>query len=214
MGRSLRLLNLALAVVAVLIATALAKTWVSPAASIPDRPVPKLSQEATPLAFAPLARPPLAQFDVIVEKNPFKQPPLVPPPRIGLQKPALPPAPLPTLVGTILVDEERRAIISDKGKQGIYAVSQEVAGGVIIEIKEDRIMYKRGDESVDIFLKTAIETVPSTGGHPVVSPSPVLPLPTAPPSVKASPFEKQMFKQEQRTQKQQEKMLRKQFKSR
>ena len=211
MGRPLRLLNLTLGVVAVLIATALAKTWISPASSITDRPVPKLSQEATSLAFVPLARPPQAQFDVIVEKNPFKQPPPMPPQRIGLQ-PVPPPAPLPTLVGTILVDEERRAIVSDKGKQEIYAVNQEVAGGVITEIREDRIMYKRGDESVGIFLKTAIETVPSPGGQAIVPAAPVLmpPLPTA----KPDKLEKQMLKQEQKAQKQQQKLFRQQSKNR
>ena len=213
MGRPLRLLNLTLGVVAVLIAIALAKTWVSPAASIPDRPVPKLSQEATPLAFVPLARPPLAQFDVIVEKNPFKQPPPIPQ-RIGLQKPVPPPVPLPTLVGTVLVDEERRAMLSDKGKQEIYAVNQEVAGGVITEIKEDRVMYKRGDESVEIFLKTAIETVPSPGGQAVApAASALMPsLPLAPPG-KLDKLEQGQQKMEKKAEKQQKKAMGKQSKN-
>jgi len=209
MGRPLRLLNLTLGVVAVLIATALAKTWVSPAVSNTDRPVPKLSQEATALAFVPPARPPQAQFDVIVEKNPFKQPPPMPPQRLGLQ-PAPPPVPLPTLVGTVLVDEERRAVLSDKGKQEIYAVNQEVAGGVITEIRDDRIMYKRGDESVEIFLKVAIETVSSAGGKAVAPAAPVL---MPPPAAKADKIERQMFRQEQKAQKQQDKMIRKQSKN-
>jgi len=210
MGRPLRLLNLTLAVVAVLIATALATTWVSPGASIPDRPVPKLSQEATSLAFVPLPRPPLPQFDVIVEKNPFKQPPPMPPQRIGLQ-PVPPPAPLPTLVGTVLVDEERRAMLSDKGKQEIYAVNQEVAGGVITEIRDDRIMYKRGDESVEIFLKVAIETVPSAGGKAVAPAAPALMAPL--PGAKLDKLEKEMLKQQQKAVKQQEKAMRKQSKN-
>jgi type II secretory pathway component PulC len=210
MGRPLRLLNLTLGVVAVLIATALAKTWISPAVSITDRPVPKLSQEATSLAFVPLARPPLPQFDVIVEKNPFKQPPPMPPQRIGLQ-PVPPPAPLPTLVGTVLVDEERRAMLSDKGKQEIYAVNQEVAGGVITEIRDDRIMYKRGDESVEIFLKVAIETVPSSSGKALVPTAPALMAPL--PGAKLDKLEKGMLKQQQKAQKQQGKVLRQQPKN-
>ncbi|MBI3779465.1 MAG: hypothetical protein HY278_00105 [candidate division NC10 bacterium] len=213
MGRPLRLLNLTLAAVAVLIATALAKTWVPSGASIADRPMPKLSQEATPLAFVPLPRPPLAQFDVIMEKNPFKQPPPILPQRLGLQQPVPAPVPLPTLVGTILVDEERRAIVSDKDKQQIYAVNQEVAGGVITEIREDRIMYKRGGESVEIFLKTAIETVLShTSGQPIAPAAPAL-MPTLP-TAKPDKIERQMYKQEQKAVKQQEKTMRKQFKNR
>lgn len=211
MGRPLRLLNLTLGVVAVLIATALAKTWISPAVSITDRPVPKLSQEATSLAFVPLARPPLPQFDVIVEKNPFKQPPPMPPQRIGLQ-PVPPPVPLPTLVGTVLVDEERRAMLSDKGKQEIYAVNQEVAGGVITEIRDDRIMYKRGDESVEIFLKVAIETVPSAGGKAVAPAAPALmpPLPMA----KPDKLEQERQKMEKKLGKEQQKLMREQSKTR
>ena len=217
MGRPLRLLNLTLGVVAGLIATALAKTWISPAVSITDRPVPKLSQEATSLVFVPLARPPLPQFDVIVEKNPFKQPPPMPPQRIGLQ-PVPPPAPLPTLVGTVLVDEERRAMLSDKGKADIYSVNQEVAGGTITAIKEDRIMYKRGDESVEIFLKTAIETVPSPGGQATAPAAPAAPalmpsLPVAPPG-KLDKLEQGRQKTEKKLQKQQQKAMRQQSKNR
>ena len=223
MGGPLRLLNLTLGVVAVLMATALAKTWVSPAASIPDRPGPKLSQEATPLAFVQTPRPPLAQFDVLLEKNPFKQPPPLPPQRGVPGRPAPPPPPLPALIGTILVDEERRAIVSDKGKQEIYAVNQEVAGGVITEIREDRIMYKRGDESVEIFLRTAIKTVSS----PMLSPSgqaivPAAPAFMPPPPIvnpdkleqERSKLDKKLQREQQKLDRRQQELLRKQSKNR
>jgi type II secretory pathway component PulC len=188
MGRPLRLLNLTLGLVAVLIAAALAKTWVSPTVGpIPASPVSKPSQETAALAFAPTTRPPLSHFDVLLEKNPFKQPPPPPAPRVGLPKPAPPSPPLPALIGTILVDDKRQAILSEKGKADIYSVNQEAAGGVITEISEERIIFKRGEESVKIFLKGAIETVPSSGGQAVTPPPPVLPLPTAPPGVVSVP---------------------------
>lgn len=154
MRRPLRLLNIILGVVAVLIAAAVAKTWVSPVAPVPNSTVTKPLQEAEALAYSPTARPPLAQFDVLLEKNPFKQPP---PMAVRPPVPSPPPPPLPTLVGTILVDHERRAILSDKGKANIYTIGQEVAGGVITEIKEDRIIFKRGDTTREIILKAAIE---------------------------------------------------------
>lgn len=154
MLRPLRLLNLLLGLVAALIGVALAKTWVVPAAPVVNPGVAKPSQEAEALAYNPVARPPLTQFEVLLEKNPFKQPP--PRPVGSSGPPPPPPIPPPSLVGTMLVDHERKAILSDRGKANIYSVGQEVAGGVIVDIKEDRIIYKRGDTTQEIVLKGAI----------------------------------------------------------
>ncbi|MCZ7626450.1 MAG: hypothetical protein M5R38_12295 [Candidatus Methylomirabilis sp.] len=80
---------------------------------------------------------------------------------------------MPTLVGTILVDHERKAILNDRGKANIYAIGQEVAGGTISEIREDRIIYKRGDTAREIILKAAIE--PAAPASPAVkAPEPVV----------------------------------------
>jgi len=165
-------LNLLLGLVAALIAAAVAKTWVSPAALVPSSTTAMTSQDTEVLTYNPIARPPLAQFDVLLEKNPFKQPPPMPvtPSR------SAPPQPLPALVGTILVDSDRRAIVSDKGKANIYAAGQTVAGGVITEIKEDRILLKRGDETLEIMLKAAFKSAPPAAQE-ASSPSPPVPVP-------------------------------------
>jgi len=186
--RPLRLLNLILGLVAALIAVAVAKAWVSPVAPVSNSAVTKPLQEAEALAYNPTARPPLTQFDGLLEKNPFKQPPPMPVRPLGASPP---PPPLPTLVGTILVDHERRAILSDKGKANIYTIGQEVAGGVITEIKEDRIIFKRGDTTQEITLKAAIQapaTAPAQASTPVAeqaatpTPSPgELPVPSGVP---------------------------------
>jgi hypothetical protein len=165
-------LNLILGLVAALIAAAVAKTWVSPAALVPSSTTAMTSQDTEVLTYNPIARPPLAQFDVLLEKNPFKQPPPMPvTPSRSAQ-----PQPLPALVGTILVDSDRRAILSDKGKANIYVAGQTVAGGVITEIKEDRILLKRGDETLEIILKAAIKSAPPAA-HEASSPSPPVPVP-------------------------------------
>ena len=186
MGRPLRLLNLTLGLVAVLIAGAMAKTWVAPATSIPSSSAAKPSQELAAVAFSRPARPPLARYDLLVEKNPFKQPPPAPPGRPGLIPP---PRPLPILSGTILVGDEWRAILSDKGKAQIYAIGQEVAGGVITAIKEDRVVLKRGDESVEVPLKAAIEAGHAPSGAAPVPTSPALAIPSlvAPPTGEVFP---------------------------
>ncbi|MBI2883500.1 MAG: hypothetical protein HYY11_06295 [Candidatus Methylomirabilis oxyfera] len=161
MLRPLRLLNLLLGLVAALIGVALAKTWVSPGAPIPSPAATKPSPEGEALAYNPTARPPLTQFEILLEKNPFKQPPLRPAGPPGPPPP--PPIPLPTLAGTMLVDHERKAILSDRGKAAIYSVGQAVAGGVIVDIKEDRILFKRGDTTQEIMLKAAIAPAAATG---------------------------------------------------
>lgn len=159
MRRPLRLLNLVLGLVAALIAAAVVKTWVSPVARILSSPTAMTSQdtEALALAYTPTARPPVNQFDVLLDKNPFKQPP---PLASRPGPPPPPPIPPPTLVGTMLVDHERRAILTDRGKSDIYSIGQAVAGGVVSEIKEDRILLKRGDETLEIMLKAAIKSAP------------------------------------------------------
>ncbi len=168
MLRPLRLLNLLLGLVTALIGVALVKTWVAPVAPAVNPGVTKPSQEAEALAYNPVARPPLAQFEVLLEKNPFKQPPPRP---VGLPgHPPPPPIPLPSLVGTMLVDHERKAILSDRGKASIYSVGQEVAGGVIVDIKEDRIIYKRGDTTQEIILKGAITSSAATAAPPTEGP--------------------------------------------
>lgn len=164
MLRPLRLLNLLLGLVAALIGVALTKTWISPVAPILSQAVTKPSQEAEALAYNPVARPPLTQFEVLLEKNPFRQPP--PRPAGPAGPPPPPPIPLPSLVGTMLVDHERKAILSDRGKASIYSVGQEVAGGVIVDIKEDRITFRRGDTTEEIMLKAAIAPAAATAIPP------------------------------------------------
>ncbi len=223
MGRPLRLLNLTLGLVAVLIAGAMAKTWVAPAMSISRPSVERPSQELAAVAYSRPARPPLARYDLLVERNLFKQPPAAPPGRPGATPP---PRPLPTLSGTILVGDEWRAILSDKGKAQIYAIGQEVAGGVITAIKEDRVVLKRGDESVEVPLKAAIETgpgLPAAASVPtapgvatpsLLGPAPGGAFPGAAPAGQIDAGGKQGRKAENKGQKQQQKLQRQQSRAR
>lgn len=160
-GKPLRLLNIALGLVVVLIGGAMAKSWVSSVAPPLSVTAPKPLPETGTLAWSSPARPPLAQFDVLLEKNPFKQPPPQPVGPPGPPPP--PPLPPPTLVGTMLVDHERKAILSDRGKANIYSVGQEVAGGTVTDIREDRVLYKRGDAVSEITLKAPIQ--PGAASH-------------------------------------------------
>jgi hypothetical protein len=180
----LRLLNFALGLVAVMIAAALAKAWVAPAPSVSSSPASKSSHEAAAVSFHRPARPPIGQFDVLFERNPFRQPapPRAMPP--GMVPPAPPPPPLPTLVGTIFVDDERRAILTEKGKGNIYSVGQDVAGGKLTAIKEDRVLFKRGEVESEITLKAPIKpgaTAPRSAPAPAGLPPRPQAVPPPPP---------------------------------
>lgn len=224
MGKPLRLTNLALGLVALSLAGALAKSWVAPAAPVTSPSVEKPSPEQAAMAFNRPARPPLSQFDLLLEKNPMKQPPPAGAP--GATSSLPPPVPLPALVGTVLVDDERRAILSEKGKSHIYTIGQEVAGGVVARIEEDRIVLKRGNSDVEIPLKAAIEAAPTPQGQALVpaAPSVVAPSPIAPPIAVTIPgatrqdrpdqAEKKMRSQAKQEMKQQQKLFRGQFKTR
>ncbi|MCI0407780.1 MAG: hypothetical protein L0191_04300 [Acidobacteria bacterium] len=236
MGKPLRLLNLTLGLVVVLIAGALAKTWVAPAPSTPGTSASKSTHEPVAAAFSRTARPPLEHFDLLLDRNPFKQPP-PPPPARSAQNRATPPRPLPILSGTILVGDDWRAIVSDKGKAEIYAIGQEVGGGLIVEIKEEWILLKREDATVKVLLKAAIEPgrPPSLQAVPA-QPGSVAPSSILPPAVQAAPWagptpppmdrsererreqekkaEKERRKQEKKAEKEQRKQLRKQQKRR
>ena len=221
MGKPLRLLNLTLGLVAALIAGALAKTWVAPTASTSGPPVSKPTHESVAVAFSRPARPPLEQFDSLLEKNPFKQPPPTPIVRPG-STPIPPPRPLPTLSGTMLVGDDWRAVVSDKGKAEIYTIGQEVGGGVITEIKEDRILLKRGDTTVEVLLKAVIEPARPPSGQAVpAQPASIAPPPIPPPTFGAVPgagpvnpptekFNKESRRQEKKAAREQLKLFRRQ----
>jgi hypothetical protein len=94
----------------------------------------------------------------------------------------------------MLVDHERKAILNDRGKANIYAVGQEVAGGTVTDIREDRVFYKRGDAVSEITLKAPIQPgaasrqrtpiIPSAGRVPAPL---IVPLPLPPGTVEGAP---------------------------
>ncbi len=182
MGKPIRLVNLALGAVALLIAAALVRAWVTPPASHSIPPSVRASQEVTASSFVRASRPPLSHFDVVLEKSPFRKPPPVPVPPHAPGPPPPPPAPLPTLVGTILVDDERRAILSDKGKANIYSIGQDVAGGKLTAVSQDRVLFKRGDAVSELTLKAPIQSggAPPPAAQPSPPPAPA-PIPAAVP---------------------------------
>jgi|GEM_PF-6830418 len=191
MSRPLRLLNVALGLVALLLLALLVKTWVVPVQSTGAPASQKPLQEPIALASPAPSRLPLAHFDLLLERTMFRQPPPV---VARLSPPPPPPPPPPTLLGTIVVDHERRAVLSDKGKANLYTIGQEVAGGTVTQIVDDRVWFRRGENVTELTLKAPIQ--PGTVTPPpatVISPaspppaSPVVPSPRPPTAIEGSP---------------------------
>lgn len=194
MARPLWLFNLLLALLALVLLGALVKSIVDrrssnlqpPTSNLPYRASAQESEGEKPLFPLKPPPPPLADFDILLKRDPFKNPfaEAGAPPQA--EKPAPPPPPLPTLLGTIFVGEERKAILKDGNRAEIYTLGQAVAGGTLVEIKEDRVLIQRGGGTVEVPLKASIQEVsspPLSGRRAVKVPSAPQAPPLAPPVI-------------------------------
>ncbi len=118
-------------------------------------------------AASPLAKPaapPLSEFAILLEKEAFKSPSPEPaasaPPAA---KPAPPPPPLPALMGTIFIEEERRAVLKDQHRAEYYTVGQAVAGGTLVQIETDHVVIERNGARSEVPLQAAIRAAQPAG---------------------------------------------------
>ena len=176
MARSLWLCNLVLALLTLALVWGMVQSFSAPSDSGEEaRPVPKVAQEAAPASEKDAlasqigaSSPPLTDFDIIVSKETFKNPlalvqraTVAPPP---------PPIPLPALIGTMIVGEERKAVLVGANRTEIYRIGQSVAGGKLVAIEADRVSIERGGTTEVILLKAALQPVVS--GLPRPQPQP------------------------------------------
>lgn len=171
MPRSLHLFNLLLALAAAILATALVHAFLDGAAPTDRRPVASALATAAPTADisaspsgldSPVAA--LAEFDVILQRNPFRNPAVDTP-----APPAAPPvaprpvAALPTLLGTMIVGDQRRALLKDGSRIELFAPGDTVGGGTVVEIDTDRVVIRTGDTLGEVWLKTSIREAAAAG---------------------------------------------------
>lgn len=166
MARSLWLFNTLLALLCAWLLWSLVDTILDhrslgfahpPALSVNRASVPGAEAEDPTI---PLQRPhqPLSDFEAILKQDPFQRPSGQAPQNLTPQK-ALPPVPLPTLLGTIIVGEERKAILKDGTREDIYTIGQSVGGGIIARIETDRVLIKRGEGLAEVLMKSAIQVI-------------------------------------------------------
>ncbi|MFB3818001.1 MAG: type II secretion system protein N [Candidatus Methylomirabilales bacterium] len=171
--RSLWLFNLFLALVCASLLEVLASAALDrPSLLLGPRAATREARPAPPPARAeaeaPPARPeapPLASFGVILEKdlfrNPYPEPAVAQAPRA-----AAPLAPLPALIGTIFVGEERKAVMREGTRTEVYGVGQSVAGGTLTEIHADRVTIQRAGGQSEVLLKASIQSGPAPTAAP------------------------------------------------
>ncbi len=104
-------------------------------------------------------QPLLAEFETIIARNPFKNPDgsaAEKQKNAQARPPApVPSVPLPTLVGTIFVGKEAKAILKSRDRQDLYAVGERVGGGTLAKIEADRVVIDLGHRRAEVALKSA-----------------------------------------------------------
>jgi hypothetical protein len=132
--------------------------WADPAPAPPEAaPVAVADPPAAPPALPD--RPPLAAYGAVAERNLFsatRTEAAPEPPRPGGTAAATaPPAPRPRLYGVVLLSEGRgRAYLEDVQRRRVFAYSVgDVVGDFRLEqIKADRVVLRRGGETVEVLL--------------------------------------------------------------
>ena len=176
MTRSLWLFNLLLALLAIVLLATLADSILRDEPTSADGRRLSLGTRkaaAPPDAEPPLLRqsslPDLSEFEIIAQKDVFKNPfaePVAPPAPVVVPLPPLPP--LPILAGIITIGEERQAILTTNNRSDLFGVGQHVAGGTIVRIDADRVLIERRGTTTPLQLKAGIQQMPATGISPAV----------------------------------------------
>lgn len=162
MGRRLVVVNSLLCLVALGLLGALVWIILTPMAPglSPTRPL--MEKEFRP-SFQRAGLREAAAYEIIVEKEIFAKP-VIPARPTTPQKvatpPPPPPPPLPKLLGTVIEEEKRRAVLQvGTGKPEFFEAGEGVAGGVITGIFEDRILFQRDQIVSEILMPKTIEAV-------------------------------------------------------
>ncbi len=182
MSRRLLLLNLLLVAAAVVFSVQIVRTLIAspqlpPVAPLTTPLVERIATEETGRAV-----PPLATFDVVAARNLFN------PNRSESATAALSPVGKPLLYGIVLKDGSPAAFLEDPITKKVlgYKLGDQVAGGLLERIEADRVVIRRGEERIEVFLRDPAKprAVPAAQpGAPTLQP----PVPGASPQVQVPP---------------------------
>jgi len=178
MSRRRLLLNLVLVAAAVVFSAQIVRILIAspqlpPAPPLTTPLVERIATEETGRAV-----PPLATFDVVAARNLFN------PNRSESATAALSPVGKPLLYGIVLKDGSPAAFLEDPVTKKVlgYKVGDQVAGGLLERIEADRVVIRRGEERIEVFLRDPGKPKAVPVGQPGV-PTPQPPAPAAIPQV-------------------------------
>jgi hypothetical protein len=157
--RLLLVVDALLLVVAAFLGMRLYEAWAARPATVATEPAPPAAAEvaAPPAPVAP--GPPLTAFGVVAERNLFSPTRTETAPEAPRSGPgsaaAAPPAPKPRLYGVVILAEGRdRAYLEDVQRRRVfaYSVGDTVGDARLEQIKNDRVVLRRGGETFEVLL--------------------------------------------------------------
>jgi hypothetical protein len=190
LSKKLIALNLVLAGVAVFLAVWLARD-IAATRPLPPLPAPRKAAGAagpeTP-AQENAAPDRLTAYNVIVAKYLFSPSRTEGAPEVA--KPAVPLPPKPTLLGVVVDGPASRAYLEDPSTKRVfgYQVGDNVAGGKLEKIADDRIQISRSDGTMDVLLRDPAKPKPPAPAPATPPGAPAgAPVGTAPPRMETPP---------------------------
>jgi len=168
MFRNYFLLNLLLILIISFLGTWLYKVLAAPI-EIPTKPSIESLRKYKIKPVAKLSRADSSSYDVILSKNLFH------PSRSINEKPAEISTPvskdeLPQLFGTIIMEENKLAILEDQStkKSQVYKVNDSIAGFTVYKIMENKVLLQKGDESIEVSLRSDKKFKPAQKRQPAI----------------------------------------------
>jgi type II secretory pathway component PulC len=160
------------------------------------QPVYERESAFAPTAKAEKARPEMplparSEYDAIAENDLFRQsrqkyvaPPKPLPKPVVIQAPPPPPLPKLTLIGTVIRDDGKAAILDYAGKSSYYRAGDDIKGFVIKDIRKDSVLLERAGDTLRVGMSQgplswrtapnspATKKTPSGQRAPVITPLP------------------------------------------
>ena len=184
MSKKLIALNVVLAGVAVFLAVWLARDLAA-TRPLPPPPAPRKTAGPTETPAQENAAPDrLTAYNVIVAKYLFSPSRTEGAPEVA--KPAVPLPPKPILLGVVVDGPTSKAYLEDPSTTRVfgYQVGDNVAGGKLEKITDDRIQISRADGMMDVMLRDPAKPKPPA---PVQPPPPGAPGAPVPPRAENPP---------------------------
>ncbi|MBI5050577.1 MAG: hypothetical protein HZC11_06865 [Nitrospirae bacterium] len=193
MFRNYFLLNLILLIIIGLLGFKSYDVWTMHLPLLPAGTQQKPVSEKTPEPPKEEVMPGEGVFQAIVLKDIFRPSRTEPKPE-EIAKPGIT-LPPPKLFGTIIIGDEKTAILEDPATKisKIYRINESVGGFVITNIQKDKVILTRDNEITEVYLREIKAFKPSTGTTPPAIPQPlrdrrpVPPQPVQPPPQPAQP---------------------------